>query len=1518
MLTSGIIFGFPVSRVGQQFSQYRVISPLGSGGMGEVYLAEDDQLGRKAALKFLATELSTKSDHMERFLREARSASALNHPNICTIYEINSQGDSPFIAMEYIEGETVSAMIRRRRRNIRKTVEIATQVCEALAEAHAAGIVHRDIKPANIIVTGRGQAKILDFGLVKLVESEKVPFGSQQFLTQAGMIVGTASYMSPEQARGLDIDGRSDVWSLGVVLYEMLTGSLPFSGETSTDTIAAILTKTPAPPSQLNPELPAELERIVLKTLRANRDDRYESSDALLRDLREFTRRIEFEAELRRSAARSGDDNTYVFDNAPTEVVPRPTAADSRGSANRRTSNLRSYFAPIVGRRAEMADITHLLRDPTVRLITLTGIGGTGKTRLAHAVAEMMLPEFEDGVFMIELSSITLPELVIPTIAQPLGVKDEGVPPVLDALKDELKDKAMLLVLDNFEQVVDAAPQIADLLEAAPGLKVLVTSRFLLRVSREREFAVPPLSPPPGEQVSFETIRRNEAVQLFSERAKSADPGFELSEENGRNIAAICSRLEGLPLAIELAAARVRVLSLSAILEKLDSRLKFLTGGSRDLPERQRTMYGAIDWSHDLLDDNEKAVFRRLSVFAGSFSIEAAESVCGREGELDGVEVIDKVTSLLDRSLLVRMDGISGEHRFGMLDVVREYAEEALRNAGEFEESTRAHAEYFLALGEKVEPFLQAAQSAEWFDRLEDEHDNLRTAMRWLLANDPTTAVRLAVSVRNFWLLHSHLSEGYRWLRAALEGGGDPPAQLRFKLMNGLGLAARFRGDYETAHNAYTNGLAAAKEVGDKQGLAVSSRGLGLVAMQQGDHAGAREYFESGLAISRELEDKFGVAISLAFLGDLARTEKDFDRARPFFEEALPLFRELDNKSAVSDTLNNLGAACFGAGDFANSKKHFAEAANLAFELGNKMTISYSMDGFAALAIEKGDLHSAAKLSGAAEALRESIGYTIEPAEEAFRLAYFETLQARLPKDQLDVQIRLGRALSPEAAVDLAFGIIPGTGGGVRRRSNVFSRRTSNGLHQSMADEPSQNSIAVLPFAHMTSAPDDEYFCDGLADELISALAKIDELRVAARTSAFSFKGKNMDVSHIGRALNVTNVLEGSVRKAGDRLRITVQLVDASSGYQLWSERYDREMKDVFEVQDEITLAVVDALKVKLLGQPSQEEQLAELVEELRHYTVDVEAYQLYLQGRFFLNKFTAENFYKAIEYFNQAIAADEGYALAYAGLADAHIMLTEMGPLPPVEGMSKAKEFALKALSLDEDSAEACSALGMVQQHYEYDFTAAENSFLRAIELSPNNPIARQAYGVLLTELGRTGEADAQLKKALEVDPLSVVGNWIYSFCLFLTRRYDEAIVRATRTLELDPNFGVAYLSLAFAYQMNGDVTKSVEAYARCSEVMGFPKNAEFIRESFEDGWRAFLKSMTEPSDKRPITFSSYIVAVFAATLGDVENAFAELETSFARRESHIVMLKVDPRFEGLYSDSRFDDLLKRIGFLA
>ncbi len=1005
-----------MTKIGETHAQYRIISAIGAGGMGEVFLAEDKNLGRKAALKFLSAEFASERDHLDRFFREARAASALNHPNICTIYEINDAGEIPFIAMEHIVGETVAAMIRRRRRNVRQVVDIAIQVAGALAEAHAHGIVHRDIKPANLIVNQRGHVKILDFGLAKKTIAEDDD-GTKQHITNAGVILGTASYMSPEQARGLEVDGRSDIWSFGVCLYEMLTGRQPFTGDTMTDTFASILTSDPVPPSRYVDEIPPDLERIVLKTLHKSQSSRYHNAEDLVSDLQRLQKRLESDdghPHVSKSQSLS-EENTEEFDIASTDYdIPKVTDEDLK-KQNLRPNNLTATYSRIIGREKEIASISRLLLQENIRLVTMTGIGGTGKTRLSRAVAERMLLDFDDGVFFVEMAAVTQADVVALTIAQPLGIKEEAGRPVLELLKEHLHNRQMLIVIDNFEQVIDAAPQIAELLNASDRLKILVTSREVLRVQAEVEFPVPPLTIPPADAgLSFDELKVNEAVLLFADRAMTAKPSFGLSPENTSDIAAICARLDGLPLAIELAAARAKVLSPAAILSKLENRLNLLTGGARDLPERQQTMRGAVAWSYDLLDEFEKAVFTKLSVFSGGFRIESAEFVCGSRGDM---EVLDAVTSLIDKSLLIQKELPDGESRFRMLEVVRDFAAELLESDGQTDEVSRKHTEFFVSLTETAEPFLQSAQSAVWLGRLAEEHDNIRAAMRWSLVNEPAMAISLAVAARNYWLVHSHLTEGFRWLKAASETGFEPLPALRFKLLNGLGLAARFRGDYDTARRAYEDGLIAGKEANDKQGIALSNRGLGLVAMQQNDLDSARGYFNEGLSISRELDDKFGIAISLSFLGDLARTEGRNAEARPQFEEAVELLRALENKTALGDALNNLGAATFASGDSASARRYFSEALAIAKDVANRITISCSLDGFAAIAVEAGDFDRAAMLSGTADSLRDLIGYKIEPAERRFRETYLSKLNDGMPKDLFDHCYANGRSLAFEDAI---------------------------------------------------------------------------------------------------------------------------------------------------------------------------------------------------------------------------------------------------------------------------------------------------------------------------------------------------------------------------------------------------------------------------------------------------------------------------------------------------------------------
>lgn len=693
-------------------------------------------------------------------------------------------------------------------------------------------------------------------------------------------------------------------------------------------------------------------------------------------------------------------------------------------------NNLTLPLTPIVGREKEISEIENLLRNNN--LVTLTGIGGTGKTRLAQEIACRLLSDVPDGVFFIALAAVAKSELVPSEIADTLGVKESSGKNLTVAIKGFLREKNILLVADNFEQIISAAPILAQLLSTAPGLKILVTSRALLHLKAEREFIVPPLKIPETNSV-FNNLAENESVKLFAERARAIKQNFPLTEENAEIVAEICRRLEGLPLAIELAAARIKILSPPQILERLENRLKLLTGGAKDLPTRQQTMRGAIEWSFELLEDNERVLFQRLAVFAGNFTIEAAESVCvnselliaadesSEDDRSADIDILNGICALVENSLLVQTEAANGESRFRLLEVVREFAGEILEKSGKIEHLKKNHTAFYLALAQKAEPEIFGETGEKWLARLEESLDNLRAALDWAIVNDPVRAVNLAASLRTFWILQNHLSEGRKWLERVInchENAASP--EVRFKLFSGLGHTAGYQGDLETARKAHEKGLAESRSANNLRQIAISIRGLGFVAKWQNDIAAAREFYNEALAVSRDLEDLSGIAASLTSLGDLARMENDDASARPFYEEAFEICRQTANKQGIVGSLNNLAAVSFGEGDYPQALDYYQEAMNEVLKLGEKISLSYSLDGYAALAVKHGDFERAARLAGVAEYLRESLGFETEPAERHFRQAYLEELNSVFEKTDFSEAYQKGRQMKIEEAVEVA------------------------------------------------------------------------------------------------------------------------------------------------------------------------------------------------------------------------------------------------------------------------------------------------------------------------------------------------------------------------------------------------------------------------------------------------------------------------------------------------------------------
>jgi predicted ATPase/DNA-binding CsgD family transcriptional regulator len=687
-------------------------------------------------------------------------------------------------------------------------------------------------------------------------------------------------------------------------------------------------------------------------------------------------------------------------------------------------NNLPLELSSFVGREKELAEVGRQLEGN--RLLTLTGSGGCGKTRLALATATDLVERFEDGVWLVELASLVDPSLVPQAVASALGLREQPGRSPAEALSRYLGSRNVMLVLDNCEHLVEACAALAEaLLRFCPRLRVLATSREALDITGEVAWPVPPLSLPDVRRLSdVESLPRYESARLFLERAAAVRPAFALTEQNAQAVAQICYRLDGIPLAIELAAARVKVLSVEEISERLEDSFELLASGGRTAMPRQRTLHATMDWSHDLLPDEERTLFRRLSVFAGGFNLQAAQAVCSGDG-LDRDRVPEVLWHLVDKSLMVAREQ-DGEARYRLLETVRQYGREKLDDPEEEAELGRRHASFYVVLAEEADQGLSGPEQERWLILLEAEHDNLRAALTWSLGEggDISLGVRLAAALGGFWSTRGYLSEGRRWLEETASRSGSKATQARAKALNGAGWVAMLQDEYEAAGPLIEEGLTLNRELGDKEGIASSLVILGSAAMMgRRDDVPVVALLEEARKLRPELEDQRTVARMVLLESMVMLEQNDRERMVALNEESLALFRERKYAYGVVMCLTNLGLVTLAEGDYEKATALLSEDLRLARDLNHKLYIQYCLTGLAGVDASQGRPVRAARLWGAAEGMSETYGGHIMLADRSIidyegRLA---TARSRLNEVAWTAAWGEGRAMGPDQAIEYAL-----------------------------------------------------------------------------------------------------------------------------------------------------------------------------------------------------------------------------------------------------------------------------------------------------------------------------------------------------------------------------------------------------------------------------------------------------------------------------------------------------------------
>lgn len=926
--------------------RYPVLGTLGRGGMGVVYLARDPGLGREIAIKLLSTRLVRDAVALARFEREARLLASITHPNVAVVHSLEHD-DAPFLTMEVVEGATLAERIAAGGMDVAAALDIARQIAAALEAAQARGILHGDLKPANVKITGEGQVKVLDFGLARTLGPD--PEETLHVDATADLFCGTPGYMSPEQLRREAFDTRADVFAFGCVLFECLAGAPAFPGGSLAERLAATLDREPMW-GQLPLTTPFRVRSLLRRCLDKAAQGRPGSFTLVRREIEEEI-----------AAAR-----------VPREATPElpPDAVAGRFTGPGEVPRLLASF---VGRREELEDLRDILADH--RLVTVTGAGGCGKTRLALEFARLAGPDFPDGAWWVELAPLPAAEEVPAAVARALGVSERPGEALARTLRDALLSKRALLVLDDCERVVAGIAEFAgELLAAAPDLRILATSREPLGTVGERVYHLLPLALPSAAEAD---ARNAESVQLFLERSRANALDFELDESTMPAVVEICRRLDGLPLALELAAARVRVLSVQEIALRLGDRFRFLGAGTRAAVPHHQTLRALVDWSYDHLSAPERLLLRRLSVFAGGWSLEIAERVCSGDG-IEAFEILDLHSRLVDKSLVemsARSRRRAGRTRYGMLETIREYGIARLEESGERARIEARHLQVYVELAEEAEPHLRGWGQTERFHLLTAEHDNLRVAVDRIerLGVDPEFGLRMVGALGRYWMIRGDWTEGRalcsRFLRESSESG-----PYRAKALNAAGNLAFHQGDYAESERLHTEARELRATLGDDFGVAMSWNNLGEVARMRGDAATAQRHYETCLAIYQRLGSDWGAAVAYNNLGELAQGLGQFATARRHHEQALVHWPRLGDRWGMAFSLANLGLVAAAGGDLEGARQSYERSLSISRELGDRAGTATALLELAKLASRTGDRPAALRQLGESLAIRVALG----------------------------------------------------------------------------------------------------------------------------------------------------------------------------------------------------------------------------------------------------------------------------------------------------------------------------------------------------------------------------------------------------------------------------------------------------------------------------------------------------------------------------------------------------------------